>query len=179
MENIKKCKKCLIDKPLDQFYNTKVLKDGKRSHCKVCENLRHSEYTKKAKVQLRIKDRKYRAYYHISLKGYAARLYSGAVYRAKKKNLEFDLTSEWILKQLTPLICQATGLNLKIERPENSKSGMFQPTLDRIDSSKGYTIDNTIVTCWWWNVMKQDWSNTQVLEILKQLNLKEIEKRIK
>jgi len=28
-------------------------------------------------------------------------------------------------------------------------------------------------------MMKQDWSNSQVLNILKQINLEEIEKRIK
>jgi hypothetical protein len=179
MENLKTCRKCLIEKTFDEFYNCKGSKDGKRFYCKVCENKRHSEYTKNEKVKLRIKDREYRTYYNVSLKGYSVRLYGGASHRSKKKNLDFDLTSEWILEKLTPLVCEATGLPLKIERSLDSKIEMLLPTLDRIDSSKGYTKDNVIVTCWWWNVMKQDWSNSQVLNILKQINLEEIEKRIK
>lgn len=38
---MKKCTKCLIEKPLTNFYKQKVnSKDGFQSHCKICDNAR-------------------------------------------------------------------------------------------------------------------------------------------
>jgi hypothetical protein len=38
---MKQCKECIIEKPLDQFYNKKDEKDGKHRYCKrVCLKIR-------------------------------------------------------------------------------------------------------------------------------------------
>ena len=36
---MKKCSKCCIEKPLSEFYNQKLGKNGKRADCKKCANL--------------------------------------------------------------------------------------------------------------------------------------------
>jgi hypothetical protein len=37
IESLKKCSKCLVEKPLECFFNHKISKDGKRSFCKECK----------------------------------------------------------------------------------------------------------------------------------------------
>ena len=44
---MKKCKKCNINKPLDNYGDNKNNKDGKLIYCKECERLRGIEYRKK------------------------------------------------------------------------------------------------------------------------------------
>jgi len=44
---MKQCKRCTIEKPLDQFGDNKNNKDAKSSYCKECERLRGVEYRNK------------------------------------------------------------------------------------------------------------------------------------
>ena len=59
-----------------------------------------------------------------------------AKYRAKKKNLEFNLTIKDIV---IPDICPVLGIPIKPYGFHNS------PSIDRIDNTKGYTKDNIII----------------------------------
>ena len=103
--------------------------------------------------------------YVLTIKGRSIRLYSGAKNRAKKKGWEFNITSEFIYQKLLPLKCEVTNLDLSLEKELIYKANALAPSLDRIDSSKGYTLDNVQVVCWWYNAMKQDWSE----EVIKNL----------
>lgn len=42
-------------------------------------------------------------------------------------------------------------------------------TIDKIDPTKGYTKDNCLIVCWWYNVTKQRYSDTEVLQLCKQV----------
>ena len=44
-----------------------------------------------------------------------------------------------------------------------------QPSIDRIDHDKGYTIDNIRLTCLWVNVARGKWADNQLLEMCKIL----------
>ena len=48
MEN-KVCKKCGFNKPLNEFYNHKTTKDGKRPSCKECHNINTNNWVNKNK----------------------------------------------------------------------------------------------------------------------------------
>jgi hypothetical protein len=64
--------------------------------------------------------------------------------RAKKRKLEFDLTPEYVAS-LWPADgkCPATGMTLKYNHGCGRGSGRWSaPSLDRIDSSKGYVKGN-------------------------------------
>lgn len=54
----------------------------------------------------------------------------------------FNISVDWIKAQ--PLICHYTGINLF---PSIQPWYLFQPSLDRIDNTKGYTKDNIVITC--------------------------------
>lgn len=70
--------------------------------------------------------------------------------RAKKKGWEYDLDREWVLDQLNAIgwKCQVTGT--PFERiGKNFFDSWTSVSIDRIDSSKGYTKDNVqFVTAW-------------------------------
>lgn len=95
------------------------------------------------------KSQKYqRAYsqkYTRTVRGRAKHLFLGARRRARSKSLAFDLTEEWVRKRLSPLKCELTGMELMLVHGTDhsyKRQHPRTPSLDRIDSSKGYTRDN-------------------------------------
>lgn len=71
---MKKCTKCGIEKPLSEFYKTKIKKDGFHSCCKICSN----EANKKTKekdpqkyAEMRRKN-KLKKYYGLTLSNFNA-----------------------------------------------------------------------------------------------------------
>jgi hypothetical protein len=79
--------------------------------------------------------------------GCASMAVSKARFRAKKSGREFALDD--YVQEITRVIeegrCQLTGLPFDLE----GKDKRFRPSLDRIDSDKGYTPDNVrvVLTC--------------------------------
>lgn len=51
MNSTKTCTKCGISKPLDEFYNDKTKKDGKRPSCKKCTSKQQRNYNKEHKKE--------------------------------------------------------------------------------------------------------------------------------
>lgn len=175
------CTRCEKEKELSEFHKLKQGKYGVCSYCKDCKNELHTQhrlnnlekyagYSKRRRLEKKEKsnnyDREYRNRYLRTIRGYTFKIFSSAKGRAKKKGLDFDLTSEWVLEKVTPMICEATGLKLEIGISKDCRCLPLQPTLDRIDSFKGYTMDNVRVVCWWWNVMKQDWTDETIEDLI-------------
>src|SRR5574343_869888 len=82
---------------------------------------------------------------------------------AKTRNISFDLTLSDLYYLSYPITCPVLGIPLRFNRgkvEDNSYS------IDRIDSTKGYSIDNIIVISWKANRLKSIASK----EELKQLN---------
>lgn len=79
-------------------------------------------------------------------------LYKEARLRTKDKGIEFDLTYEDIA---IPEVCPILGIELFISE---GKSRANSPSLDRVDSSKGYTKDNVSVISMKANACKSDLS---------------------
>ena len=63
------------------------------------------------------------------------------VKRANKKHIKFNLDIQWVLEKLNKGICEATGIEFKLI-PKNTTTNPYYPSIDRIDSSLGYTKDN-------------------------------------
>lgn len=93
-----------------------------------------------------------------SKKDYAAtstidRLYSRAKRRARIKNLEFTISKEHII---VPALCPVFKVPM---------IGRYAPSLDRCNSSKGYTPDNIMVISTRANTLKNN-ASIKELEIL-------------
>lgn len=63
-------------------------------------------------------------------------MWTQAKYRAKRKSLSFDILKEDLV---IPEFCPVLGIKLE---PHKGRKGDSSPSLDRVDSTKGYTKDN-------------------------------------
>lgn len=178
----KKCTCCGEIKLVSEFWNQKHGKFGVRAACKICDSAKYSAY-RKSKLEKyaeysrihRATDPNYASYdslrkkkSKLTIDGFASKLFSSSKNRAKKKNLDFDLSTSFIREMLVPLKCAATGFDLVLDDNLTGRIGPLLPSLDRIDSSRGYLKDNVRLVCWWWNVMKQDWQEDLIIELINK-----------
>lgn len=90
-----------------------------------------------------------------SLKGTIAKLYNSARNRAAKKKIDFNLTQEYLYQLWAEQngLCAISGIKMETETGIVI-SNPYKASLDRIDSSKGYTMGNVQLVCGKINLMK-------------------------
>lgn len=83
--------------------------------------------------------------------------------RAARKGIDFEITEEHILTAYEQQsgVCAYTGVDLTMEC---STSAPHAASIDRIDSTKGYTPDNVVLCCAVINSMKNDMSVDELKE---------------
>lgn len=91
-------------------------------------------------------------------------LISSAKTRAKRKNIQFEITEDDI-KPL-PKVCPALGI--KLERGVG-KAHNNSLTIDRIDNSKGYTLNNISIISYRANFLKCDASLEELIKIVEYI----------
>ena len=84
--------------------------------------------------------------------------------RARYKNMEFDITPEFLLELWN---CQGgkcfySGLQMTYDRND-----LYTVSVDRIDSNKGYTKKNVVLTCWSVNSMKNSYKYEEFIALCK------------
>ncbi len=105
-------------------------------------------------------------------KNVAKYMLNGCRGRAVKNGREFSLTLEWLEKKLSIGTCERTNLPFVfVIGTTEKKFGRHPhfPSIDRINSSLGYTEANCQVVCAIYNLAKQDWSDYDVLNMAKAL----------
>ncbi len=131
-EGHKRCVSCLEVLPLDRYHKHKKALFGVNTICKACRRpesaLRWEEYTAKYEHRVRL-------------------MWSAARYRAQQKGLDFDITEDDIV---IPERCPVFDVEL------GRNGGPWAPSLDRIDSSKGYVKGNVQVISARANLLKND-----------------------
>ena len=144
---MKTCTKCNKTKEEDAF---EMRGTKRRNQCRTCMNK-----TKRAHYLKNPLDYKFRE----------------AQRRAKKRGLEFDITIDDIV---IPDYCPLLGMKLEV----NTQGAQYNsPSLDRIDSSRGYTKDNIWVISHRANTVKNDASLEELINLVYNLKTK-IEKCI-
>lgn len=84
--------------------------------------------------------------------------------RAADKGIDFDLTIEWLDEKMNLTHCEATGLEFK-----GSARDPFSLTIDRKDSSSGYTQENCWAVCWIYNRAKLDGTHEELMVMARAL----------
>lgn len=141
----KYCPVCKLTKVTDEFNVSTRSEDGLQFLCRNCYDI-HMEINKgvdknyfrklRSKVDVAFKESLQEAKRLNARKNHITSMLSNARCRAVKKGLEFSLTKEDII---IPEICPI----LKVPFIQGTKDNYdFTPTIDRIDNSKGYTVDN-------------------------------------
>lgn len=153
-----------------------------KGRCKSCQveaqqryAKRHPERVREYQTRTRTKHaaymREYREQHHErylknrrrqKVDHWAKQLLSGAKYNSKSRAHDAPtITEAWILSQ--PLCCPYLNVPLI---PSVEPHNHWQPSLDRIDNSKGYTPDNVRLTSWAWNQMRGKLSLEAALMLL-------------
>jgi len=186
MEKI--CSRCKQEFPLENFYKDASRKDGLSNKCKSCTYVKQRKYKEKNPDIIKAEKRRYyernkdkfqKRYQenkeHIARKakesrtgkeGYIKTMLYSARARAKAKGWEFDLDMEFLMKQ-SGNYCPVDNLPFDWNRELDLDDSLplTIPSLDRIDSSRGYTKDNVAIIGDKWNRWKSN-MNIDDLELL-------------
>ncbi len=125
-------------------------KRGRRYECKTCYN------QKRHQPKMRSKARKYENGRWRTVQGRIVYLIRNSKSRAIKKGLGFDLTSDHIMQLYTQQngACKRTGIEFDLTAKSDGSKNPKCMTLDRIDNTKGYTLENTELVCYHYNIAK-------------------------
>lgn len=177
MEKI--CSRCKQKFPLENFHKDASRKDGLSNKCKPCTYVKQRKYKKENPDVIKAEKRRYyernkdkrRRYYqknkeHIAQKakesrtgkeGYIKTMLCSAKSRAKTKGWKFDLDLEFLMKHAgdhCPVDNLPFDWNRELDLDDSLPLSI--PSLDRIDSSRGYTKDNVIIIGDKWNRWKSN-----------------------
>lgn len=155
----------------DYYHDNKVLKGPKQSKYGIGINLGKSEYDKQyrniKKTEMSAKSKLYNR--RMKTENPAKALYLQAKKRAKDTDLEFNIEIKDIV---IPEYCPVFGFKLEFRFDGRHHA---TPSLDRIDSSKGYIKGNIQVISWRANNLKRDatYEEIQMLANFMKTELKQ------
>lgn len=150
------CPKCNTDKTEDEFGNKKTRKSKKQLWCKKC----CYEYAQSWRVKNKDKSQpieinQFKRFY-ASIHGRAVHMLNNLRARAKRNDIECNISIEWIEDKLNNGACEVTGIPfvLKCNQGKGHRTNSFSPSIDRINQTGPYTEDNCEMTCWIYNRAK-------------------------
>lgn len=162
-ETTRKCTKCLLTQPIENFRKRKDRNYNRITFCTEC-------WHKRARIRdaIRYKDHRKQDPRHR-----ASILLNSSRTRAIKKGIPHDLDLEWIYARLQNGKCEVTAIPFKFDyHYQNDGQGQqrsFSPSLDRVDSSRGYTKDNTQLVVWVYNAAKGVDDHSSVVALAEAL----------
>jgi hypothetical protein len=156
----KQCNKCGQIKDNSEFYETQ-----RGNKCKQC----FLEITRESKRKKRL-DPDFRKLEVIQQKERRVRLWQNTLINDSKRNKEHNLTVDNINEMFKNQNGLCYWFNVPLIPSNNSKHPQ-QPSLDRLDRNKGYTIDNVVLTCYSANIGRnensiEDWET--FIKVLKE-----------
>jgi len=141
-EGHKRCGTCKIVKPFEEFHRHSTALYGFNTICRDCR-----------------KPTSAAAYRSLS---WERTLFDSAKSRAKAKGREFTLELSDIV---IPKICPVLGVSIVLER-----GNPLAPSIDRTDSSKGYTPDNIVVMSTKANTFKNNMTRGEAFLLWKYMS---------
>ena len=155
MEGTKQCTHCGIAKPRSLFSRDKHTRDGLRFDCKQCVAKRHKSKRDKNRLEYQFKY-----------------LLSSSRERAKGKNLPHDIDIAY-LRSIATEYCPYQGVKLRWANEstdvEFGAPSPNSPSIDRIDSSKGYVRGNVVIVSHRANSMKRDATEHELIELGRRI----------
>jgi hypothetical protein len=157
--NMKKCNKCDVLKLENEFYIT-----SRTSTCKEC----HLEITREYKRKKR-EDSNYREIEGVKQKERRVRLWQNTLIHDCKGrkydiNIDVDYINELFEKQNGK--CYWFGVDLI---PTEQKKHPQQPSLDRLDTTKGYIKGNVVLSCYSANIGRNETNVSVWMDFLNKI----------
>lgn len=176
---MKRCISCNIDKPLTDWYLRKsgTALGRKCKECKRKDQREKSMIPEKRARRLvkqkaymsenREKFKEYLVEYSKTKKGRAKQLLASAKKRGKTMGIDID--EAFVLELLDSENCSVTNIPFQYHQIDGLSRNPFSPSLDRIDSSRGYFKDNVRLVIWQYNLMKGEITDEQLYSICKEV----------
>jgi hypothetical protein len=157
------CNRCKEYLPFSLFSKNSVNKDKLSSHCKKCDQISQEKKRRKSPEKQLAFSRNYQKERRKDFNYRLQMLINASKQRAVKKQIEHNITVN-DLKEIYPQdgCCPVFGFKLEFG---NAGFREHSPSIDRIDSSKGYTKDNIQIISWRANKLKTD-ATVEELEML-------------
>jgi hypothetical protein len=148
---VKVCFRCKEEKSYDLYFRHHLTSDGYHSWCKDCCREGSARSTKKL---------------NSTIEGRARVFLRNAKNSAIKRKQEFALTIADIVDCWNDQwgVCAYSGRNMTLEAGK-----LNTVSIERIDSAKGYTVDNTILVCQAINRMKSDFRFEDFYELCRDV----------
>ena len=95
--------------------------------------------------------------------------------KSRSKDLEFNINAEDIknLYEQNNGLCALSGIKMTTDtymtNDDERSINKYNMSIDRIDSNKGYTIDNIQLICTVINIMKTDLPNDEFIEYTNKI----------
>ena len=105
-------------------------------------------------------------------------MYRKARYRALRRDMEFTITFDELRDLITENNgkCALSDIVFSDENPSESRISPYRPSIDRIDSKKGYTKENCRIICAALNLALMDFGEDVFAKISSQYLVKRISK---
>lgn len=161
----KLCSSCGLEKSMEEFPKDKTRKGGLSYICKLCLNIKSKNIYDNLNDE--VKEKMIKRGNLLKRQNVARSILNRSRVRAKSKGWEFSLTIEDII---IPEICPVLGIPLKVHegiRGDGRHDG--SPSIDRFNSSKGYTKDNIRIISWRANCLKKNGTVEEFEAILKYM----------
>ena len=139
-----RCWSCGETKHYTNFYPNKSKKNGLCDECILCKRKSANIYREKNLEKIKEKKRQPLA------------IYQRYKRRAKEENRFFDLTVEYFKRYYKANCFYCDDI-------------LGTVGFDRVDNTKGYTVDNTVPCCKMCNVMKNDRNKTQFFQHIRKV----------
>jgi hypothetical protein len=163
LERTKTCATCKVEKSIFNFTKNNAAKDKLQYKCKDCDLDYQTKRREENKLKMLDYSRNYQTRKRKEFDYRLQMLLNASRQRSKKKSRENNLTIQDI-RDVFPEdgLCPIFGIKLVFGDAgfrENS------PSIDRLDSKKGYTKDNIQIISWKANRIKKD-ASIEELELI-------------
>ena len=154
----KQCSKCGKLKSENDYY-----KSQRGSKCKECILQGTRNYKRKKRL-----DPIHRKNESLKQKERRVRLWQNTLIHDSKRNKEHNLTVDDVNEMFQKQNGLCYWFNVPLI-PSNDSKHPQQPSLDRLDRSKGYTKDNVVLTCYSANIGRNETTVEEWKKFLKLL----------
>lgn len=177
-ESLKTCVKCNQLKNVTEYHKDSSSPDGFNNRCKSCVNQynrdrynsnpefkkQHSQRMKNRTESELEKARKSGRNWYNTPKGRAKTILKGIRERNTKYSEEIDFDEDYLIELIERGYCEVTKIPFVLGSVKDGAKKPFSPSIDRIDSSKGYCKENIRLVLWQVNLMKGELSDDELLD---------------
>lgn len=159
----KLCKKCNIEKSIEEFHKNKRMKDGLHGHCKSCKKKYDLSYRNTEKVQDYQGSEDYKSKKLLyKNENYIKTKLATSKCNAKRRDIEFTITENDVE---CPKYCPLLGIEIDYSFGKGMQWNAA--SIDRIDNSKGYIPGNVWILSRLANTMKSCANKEEIIKFSK------------